>query len=85
MGANGYEEIKKHPFFKDIDWKLAEKRGLQPATREYCENGEDSDDEIAMFTNVNRCITQERFTDVDYSETGIRTNRLNDFSFVRVQ
>jgi len=78
LGANGYEEIKKHPFFKDIDWKLAEKRGLQPATREYCENGEDSDDEIAMFTN-------ERFTDVDYSETGIRTNRLNDFSFVRVQ
>lgn len=28
---------------------------------------------------------QENFADVDYSETGVKTNRLNDFSFVRAQ
>jgi hypothetical protein len=50
LGAKGFNEIKKHPFFQKIDWKLTEERGLKPPVREYSENDEDSDDEIAMFT-----------------------------------
>jgi len=29
-GKKDAEEIKAHPFFKNIDWKLAEKRKLTP-------------------------------------------------------
>lgn len=51
LGSKGYDEIKNHPFFKSIDWKLAEKRGLKPPVRDFSGDDDDSDDEIAIFTN----------------------------------
>ena len=28
LGNNGAEEIKRHPFFQEIDWKVALEKGL---------------------------------------------------------
>jgi hypothetical protein len=71
------DEIKKHPFFKDIDWQaLAEKRNQPPINLVLIKNEIDSEMPKSNKDSL-------KFMDKDYDETNQDINRVVKYTFVR--
>ncbi|GMM30741.1 serine/threonine protein kinase [Martiniozyma asiatica (nom. inval.)] len=53
LGANGVEEIKSHPFFKDIDWEKLDSKGYIPPFRPHVKDASD-------IGNISKEFTMEK-------------------------
>ena len=81
FGFSNKDEIKKHPFFKGIDWeKLIYKEIKAPINfmKQKSENEKLNKDEIE-----NKMIKNIKFNDVDYTEENKFSKRVKNFSFIR--
>ena len=81
FGFSNKDEIKKHPFFKGINWeKLTNKEIKAPINfmKQKSENEKLNKDEIE-----NKMIKNIKFNDVDYTEENKFSKRVKNFSFIR--
>ena len=80
FGVFDKEEIKKHPFFKGIDWEKLIKKEINPPInfiKQKIENDKLFDDKkTKMKKNI-------RFNDIDYSEENKYSKRVKNFTFIR--
>ena len=51
LGSKGVDEIKKHPFFKGINWELVEQKKLPPAIKPVVAGKMDLNNFAPEFTN----------------------------------
>eukprot|EP01138_Halocafeteria_seosinensis_P008075 gb/GECG01008251.1/.p1 GENE.gb/GECG01008251.1/~~gb/GECG01008251.1/.p1 ORF type:complete len:469 (+),score=79.09 gb/GECG01008251.1/:1-1407(+) len=57
LGYNGADEVKKHPFFSDIDWEKLEKSELTPPWKPNVQDVYDTNNIAAEFTNEPAAVT----------------------------
>lgn len=70
IGVKDKSEIKKHPFFRNLDWeKVFRKEYKAPI------------DKVELTERMLRKDETLKFTDYDYEETNYNENRVPDFSF----
>jgi len=82
-GVRNKEEIKRHPFFKDIDWRKLEARVLPPPIHLRTDNEEQTEEEA--FLNARPSNKAVNFTDQDYTDDNKNVNRLKKYTFVSGQ
>ena len=78
LGYGGYEEIQKHPWFKEIDWDALYRKEMEPPYKpsvKSAESTEHIDDEFVLVvpavtpTPVNAVLTdQNAFENFSYAE-----------------
>ena len=81
FGVNNKDEIKKHPFFKGIEWEKLKNKEIKPPTnfmKQKSEHEKSNDDDIE-----NKKIKNIKFNDVDYTEENKFSKRVKNFSFIR--
>ena len=81
FGVNNKDEIKKHPFFKGIEWEKIKNKEIKPPTnfmKQKSEYEKLNDDDIE-----NKKIKNIKFNDVDYTEENKFNKRVKNFSFIR--
>ena len=81
FGVNNKDEIKKHPFFKGIEWEKLKNKEIKPPTnfmKQKSEHEKLNDDDIE-----NKKIKNIKFNDVDYTEENKFIKRVKNFSFIR--
>jgi len=80
LGSNGKsEEVKKHPFFKDIDWERLEKKEVDPPFKPKVKSGTDTSQIDSVFL-VEKPL--DSLVDHSLSETVQRENAFDDFTYV---
>lgn len=78
LGVQDKNEIKKHPFFKGIDWNKLYNRDIQPPIHLKME--EEGDNEEIQYLKQ---LEKAKFRDVDYRQDNQTLNRVKQFSFIR--
>ena len=78
LGYNGFEEIKTHPWFKDIDWDQLYRKEIIPPFRPTVKDEESTEQIDTEFTSVMPAVTptpvnavltdQSAFQDFSYAE-----------------
>jgi serine/threonine protein kinase len=83
LGVKSKDEIKKDPFFKDIDWEALECGVLNPPV--VLKLDDDNNSDIDPFEREFLTKTKEvvRFKDRDYDEENKNVNRLKQFTFIK--
>jgi len=76
--VNDKNEIKKHPFFKSIDWNKLYAREIAPPVALRMDDEEDNE-EIQYLKQLEKA----KFRDKDYEPENKTLNRVKQFSFVR--
>lgn len=76
LGSKGFDELKKHEFFKDFSWEQLEKQQMRLPE----ELRHRLEDELTTELEV---IKDEGFMDTDYSSPQNMMNRVRNFTFVR--
>jgi serine/threonine protein kinase len=81
LGYNGADEIKAHPFFRDIDWKKLDKREISPPWVPTVSDPTDTRNIASEFINepagVTPSLTGSRLKDL----TGSTPPSFSDFTF----
>lgn len=72
IGANNRDELKNHPFFKEIDWEKLYNRDYDPPF-----------DEMEISESILKPDKNLKFEDIDYEETTFTHNRVPGFSFAK--
>jgi len=72
-------EVKKHPFFKDIDWEKLEKREMEPPFKPKVKSDTDTSQIDSVFL-VEKA--QDSLVENHLSETIQRDNAFDDFTYV---
>ena len=57
LGYNGFDEIKNHPWFSDIDWDALYKKEIPPPFRPTVKDEESTEQIDPEFTNVVPAVT----------------------------
>jgi len=79
LGSASSQDVKKHPFFKDIDWEKLEKREMEPPYKPKVKNDSDTSlIDTAFLTEK----AQDSFVENHLSETLQRDNAFDDFTYV---
>jgi len=71
-------EIKRHPFFKGLDWARLERREMEPPVLLTMEDEPDNE-ELEYLKQVEK----NKFRDQDYQKDNQTLNRVRQFTFVR--
>ena len=81
LGYNGFEEIKTHPWFKDIDWDQLYRKETIPPFRPTVKDSESTEQIDTEFTSVMPAVTptpvnvvltdQGAFQDFSYAENPV--------------
>jgi len=79
LGTDNSQNVKKHPFFKDIDWDKLEKKELEPPFKPKVKSDTDTSQIDSVFL-VEK--PQDSFVEHSLSETIQRENAFDDFTFV---
>jgi len=79
LGSNSSNDVKKHPFFKDIDWDKLEKREMEPPYKPKVKNESDTSLIDTAFL-VEKA--QDSYVENHLSETIQRDNAFDDFTYV---
>jgi serum/glucocorticoid-regulated kinase 2 len=80
-------QIKKHPFFKEIDWQKLIARQLKPPLHLSMDNYTNESesiadaDEAAFLQNASSKRKPKPFKDTDYNEENQLVNRVRQFTF----
>lgn len=72
IGAKNKDEIKSHPFFKDLDWEKLYKREYDPPLDEY--------EVTEQMLKPDKTL---KFEDLDYEEDNFDNNRVPGYSFAK--
>ena len=72
--------MKKHPFFKEIDWQKLMKRQIDPPVHLKLDDQGDSE-EAKMFAAIEK-KQGVLLNDKDYTEANQKHNRVINFTFV---
>jgi len=79
LGSHSSEDVKKHPFFKDIDWDKLEKKEMVPPYKPKVKDNTD-------VTQIDTVFTQERAQDSlvenTLSDTMQKDANFNGFTYV---
>ena len=84
-------EIKRDPFFKDIDWDRLLKKGYPPPPLDEFSDDDEDDDVIRPLNNSflicfgNLKGQRAVHVDFDYDEKNKKANRVTGFTFIRKQ
>ena len=78
LGVNDKNEIKRHPFFKSIDWNKLYNREITPPVA--LKMDEEGDNEEIQYLKQ---LEKAKFRDVDYHQENQTLNRVKQFSFIR--
>ena len=70
IGVKDKAEIKKHPFFKNLDWEKVRGKEYKPPI-----------DRVEMTEKMLKKDETLRFQDYDYEDVNYNENRVPDFSF----
>lgn len=57
LGYNGFDEIKNHPWFKDINWEALYKKEVIPPFRPNVKDEESTEQIDAEFTSQKAAVT----------------------------
>ncbi len=71
IGVNDKNEIRKHPFFKSIDWNKLYNREIEPPVMLTME--EEGDNEEIQYLKQ---LEKAKFRDVDYGKDNQTLNRV---------
>ena len=78
FGVFDKDEIKRHPFFKGIDWEKLENKEINPPTNFIKQKSKND-----KIFDENKNIKKLNFTDVDYNEDNKFSKRVKNFTFIR--
>lgn len=81
LGVKNKDELRKDPFFKDIDWEALEGGTVAPPiilTQD--ENDSEMDPFEREYLNSNEGV---KFKDKDYDDKNRNVNRLKQFTFIK--
>jgi serine/threonine protein kinase len=81
LGVKNKDELRKDPFFKDIDWEALESGGVKPPiilTQD--EDDSDIDPFEKEYLNGSEGV---KFRDQDYDDKNRNVNRLKQFTFIK--
>ena len=81
LGVKNKDELRKDPFFKDIDWEALEGGSVAPPiilTQD--ENDSEMDPFEREYLNSNEGV---KFKDKDYDDKNKNVNRLKQFTFIK--
>jgi len=79
LGTAASMDVKKHPFFKDIDWDKLEKREMEPPYKPKVKNEADTTQIDSVFLVEQ---AQDSYVENTLSETIQRENAFDDFTYV---
>jgi len=79
LGSANSSEVKKHPFFKDIDWEKLEKKEIEPPFKPKVKSETDTSQIDSVFL-VEKA--QDSLVEHSLSETIQRENTFDDFTYV---
>lgn len=79
LGSKDMSEIKKHDFFKKIDWKELLKKKANPPREMFVSDLENNYYEILELQKNE----QIQLVDNDYNQTTSMINRVKNFTFAR--
>jgi len=79
LGSQSSQDVKKHPFFKDIDWDKLEKREMEPPYKPKVKGDADTSLIDTAFL-VEKA--QDSYVENHLSETLQRDNAFDDFTYV---
>ena len=71
-------EIKKHPFFKGLDWAKLQSRELDPPI--HLTMDQEAENEEMQYLKL---VEKTKFKDQDYSDSNKTLNRVRQFTFIR--
>jgi len=77
-GATGSENVKKHPFFKSIDWEKLERKEMEPPFKPKVKNVSDISQIDTAFTTEK---PQDSLVEDSLSETVKKENTFDGFTF----
>lgn len=80
-GENGIEEIKSHPYFQEIDWKLVKQRKLSPPYVPTLQSETDFSNFDELFTNLPVQISQSSAIDESTNDIPGNKDPFEEFSF----
>ena len=78
IGVTDKSEIKRHPFFKGLDWQKLYNRELTPPVALLME--EDPENEELQYLKM---VEKQKFRDSDYQNDNKTLNRVKQFTFIR--
>eukprot|EP01118_Nematostelium_gracile_P017505 TRINITY_DN74_c0_g1_i1.p1 TRINITY_DN74_c0_g1~~TRINITY_DN74_c0_g1_i1.p1 ORF type:complete len:409 (-),score=123.26 TRINITY_DN74_c0_g1_i1:149-1375(-) len=78
-GADGSNEVKRHPFFSSIDWERLERKEIDPPFKPKVKSETDTSQIDTAFTQEK---PQDSLVESSLSETLARENNFDGFTFV---
>lgn len=78
-GPEGGKAVKTHPFFKDLDWNALEAKEIEPPFKPKVRSSTDISQIDTVFTQEK---PQDSLVETTLSETMIRENNFDGFTFV---
>jgi len=79
LGTHNSQDVKKHQFFKDIDWEKLEKKELEPPYKPKVKSDISVEQIDTVFTNEK---AQDSYVENTLSETVQRENNFVGFTYV---
>lgn len=79
LGSTDSQDVKKHPFFRDIDWDKLEKKEMEPPYKPKVKSDTDTSQIDSVFL-VEKA--QDSLVESNLSETLQRENAFDDFTYV---
>lgn len=83
LGVKNKDELKKDPFFKEIDWEALEKGKLSPPVVLKLQEEDDASMDPFEREFLRQGKDNVRFRDEDYSDENKTVNRLKQFTFIK--
>jgi transcription initiation factor IIF auxiliary subunit len=77
IGATDKNEIKRHPFFRGLDWTKLTNKEIDPPIHLQME--EDDDNEELQYL---KAMEKVKFKDEDYKTENKTLNRVKQFTFI---
>ena len=80
FGVIDKNEVKRHPFFKGIDWEKLQNKNIIPPINFIKQKNEN---EQKLDDKGNKIKKNIRFNDIDYTEENKYCKRVKNFTFIR--
>lgn len=77
-GPDGSNDVKRHPFFRDIDWNKLDNYAIEPPFKPKVKNLDDISQIDQVFTDEK---PQDSLTENSLSETIVRENNFDGFTY----